>query len=66
MKHDKHCVARAMISAIENMRDSDITETGQGMLDFAEDGTLGEWALYYLAEGMQPCKCRTASVPVQP
>lgn len=55
--HTPRCLANAMISAIENMRDLE----GQTQCDFrimAQDNTPLTWADSYLADGTQTCICK--------
>lgn len=54
--HDKHCVAAAVIAAVENLRDSE----GMTVEEFAAavtDGTPARWAESYLADGTKSCEC---------
>jgi hypothetical protein len=55
--HSKQCMAQALISAVQNLRDSDISHRE---FQFAlQDNELMYTARGYLDEGLQDCRCNT-------
>lgn len=56
--HTKECLADALISAVQNLRDSDRWARNDAQFRrHAGDGTLLDWAELYLEEGTKTCIC---------
>lgn len=56
MNHSRKCIAQAMISAIENARDSEYV-TDENFVSFAKDGTF-LWEGYAYLEEPSLCICQ--------
>ena len=54
--HNKRCLAKAVISAIENKRDLEGV-TSQEFRGWVQNGSSLIWAEWYLDEGTVTCTC---------
>lgn len=60
--HDKKCMTRALICAVENARDSQTSNDAQPLIDMMRTGVLVVWANEYLASGLVTCTCAELSI----
>lgn len=55
--HDKRCIAAALICAVENARDSELSVAE--LVELASSGDLYRWAASYIRDGLTACRCVT-------